>query len=63
VAGELSASASPAGANARTPPLDIAYLGIWETPFWVGDENKGTMRRVGFEARTRLNRQDFGVSW
>jgi polyisoprenoid-binding protein YceI len=46
-----------------TVPLDVAYMGMWQTPFWVGDENKGTMRRVGFEARTRLNRQDFGVSW
>jgi polyisoprenoid-binding protein YceI len=46
-----------------TVPLDVAYQGIWETPFWVGDENKGSMRRIGFEARTRLNRQDFGVSW
>lgn len=47
----------------RAVPLDVAYLGQWETPFWVGDENKGTMRRVGFEACTRLNRHDFGVSW
>lgn len=47
----------------QTVPLDVAYLGQWETPFWVGDENKGTMRRVGFEAHTRLNRHDFGVSW
>jgi len=44
-------------------PLDVSYLGQWETPFWVGDENRGTMRRVGFEACTRLNRHDFGVSW
>jgi polyisoprenoid-binding protein YceI len=43
--------------------MDVSYLGQWETPFWVGDENRGTMRRVGFEARTRLNRHDFGVSW
>jgi hypothetical protein len=42
--------------------LDLAYLGQWETPFWVGDENRGTMRRVGFEATTRINRHDFGVS-
>jgi polyisoprenoid-binding protein YceI len=47
----------------RTVPLDVAYLGQWETPFWVGDENMGTIRRVGFEACTRLNRHDFGVSW
>jgi polyisoprenoid-binding protein YceI len=44
-------------------PLDVAYLGMWETPFWVGDENRGAMRRIGFEARTRVNRHDFGVSW
>jgi polyisoprenoid-binding protein YceI len=47
----------------RPVPLDVAYLGQWETPFWVGDENRGTMRRIGFEATTRLNRHDFGVSW
>jgi polyisoprenoid-binding protein YceI len=29
----------------------------------VGDENKGMIRRLGFEASTRLNRQDYGVSW
>jgi len=43
--------------------LDVAYLGQWESPFWVGDENRGTMRRIGFEARTTINRHDFGVSW
>jgi polyisoprenoid-binding protein YceI len=47
----------------RTIPLDISYLGEWKTPFWVGDENRGDMRRIGFEARTRVNRHDFGVSW
>ncbi len=44
-------------------PLDVEYLGEWETPFWVGDENKGSMQRIGFEATTRINRNDFGVSW
>jgi polyisoprenoid-binding protein YceI len=44
-------------------PLDISYLGEWETPFWEGDENKGSMRRIGFEATGRVNRHDFGVSW
>jgi polyisoprenoid-binding protein YceI len=44
-------------------PLDVGYQGTWETPFWVGEENRGTMRRLGFEACARLNRQDFGVSW
>jgi polyisoprenoid-binding protein YceI len=46
-----------------TVPLDVSYMGMWETPFWVGEENKGTMRRLGFEGRTRLNRHDFDVSW
>ena len=43
--------------------LDVRYLGMWETPFWVGDENRGTLRRIGFEAQGRLDRHDFGVSW
>ncbi|HEV2772815.1 MAG TPA: YceI family protein, partial [Thermoleophilaceae bacterium] len=43
--------------------LDVAYLGQWETPYWVGDENRGSMLRIGFEGRTVLNRHDFGVSW
>jgi len=47
----------------KTVPMDAVYLGEWETPWWVGDENRGLMRRVGFEARTRINRHDFGVSW
>lgn len=47
----------------RPVTLDVAYLGQWHTPFWAGDENKGTMRRIGFEATTRINRHDFGVSW
>jgi polyisoprenoid-binding protein YceI len=47
----------------RPVALDVAYLGQWETPFWVGDQNRGTMRRIGFEATTRINRHDFGVSW
>jgi polyisoprenoid-binding protein YceI len=47
----------------RTVPLDVAYLGQWEAPFWVGDENKGEMRRIGFQATSRVNRHDFGVSW
>ncbi len=47
----------------KTVMLDAVHLGEWEAPFWEGDENRGTMRRIGFEARGRLNRQDFGVSW
>jgi polyisoprenoid-binding protein YceI len=47
----------------REVALDAAYLGQWVTPFWEGGENKGNMRRIGFEASGRLNRHDFGVSW
>jgi polyisoprenoid-binding protein YceI len=47
----------------RTVPLDVAWQGEWRTPFWDGDVNRGEMRRIGFEATTRLNRHDFGVSW
>jgi polyisoprenoid-binding protein YceI len=47
----------------RTVPLDISYQGEWRTPFWLGDENRGEIRRIGFQATTRINRQDFGVSW
>jgi polyisoprenoid-binding protein YceI len=47
----------------RTVPLDIHYMGEWKTPWWQGDQNMGEMRRIGFEARTRINRHDFGVSW
>ena len=44
-------------------PLEISYLGEWKTPFWVGEENKGELRRIGFEAFARIDRNDFGVSW
>jgi len=47
----------------RPVQLDVAWLGEWSTPFWEGDENRGEMRRLGFEATTRVNRHDFGVSW
>jgi polyisoprenoid-binding protein YceI len=47
----------------RTVPLEITSLGEWKTPWWEGDENKGEMRRIGFEATATINRHDFGVSW
>lgn len=34
--------------NTLPVEFDVSYLGEWETPFWVGDENRGTMRRVGW---------------
>jgi polyisoprenoid-binding protein YceI len=49
--------------NTREVEFDVDYLGEWRTPWWEGDENKGTMRRIGFEGRTTVNRHDFGVSW
>jgi polyisoprenoid-binding protein YceI len=49
--------------NTRPVEFDVAYTGQWETPFWVGDENKGTMRRIGWEGKATINRHDFGVSW
>jgi polyisoprenoid-binding protein YceI len=47
----------------RTVPLDISYIGEWKTPFWVGDENKGELRRIGFEGQAKIDRHVFGVSW
>ena len=47
----------------RAVPFDVRYLGRWDTPFWVGDEDRGPMRRIGFEGRTRVDRRQFGVSW
>jgi polyisoprenoid-binding protein YceI len=47
----------------RTVPLEISSLGEWRTPWWEAGEDKGEMRRIGFEATTRINRHDFGVSW
>jgi polyisoprenoid-binding protein YceI len=44
-------------------PLDVHYLGEWKTPFWVGGESKGELRRIGFDATARIDRHDFGVSW
>jgi polyisoprenoid-binding protein YceI len=49
--------------NTRQVPLDVAYLGEWKTPFWAEGENRGEMRRIGFEATGRLDRHAFGVSW
>ena len=43
--------------------LHVRYLGQWETPWWEGKEDKGPRTRAGFVARTKINRQDFDVSW
>jgi len=43
--------------------LNVSYLGRWETPWWEDGVNKGPKTRAGFVATTKINRQDFGVSW
>lgn len=47
----------------RDVPLAVTFQGQWETPYWEGDENRGTMRRIGFAVEATLNRHEFGVSW
>jgi polyisoprenoid-binding protein YceI len=47
----------------RPVKMDVSYLGRWQTPFWVGDENRGQLTRIGFEAKTRIDRREFDVSW
>ncbi len=47
----------------RQATLDVRFLGQWDTPWWEGNEDKGPKVRAGFEARTAINRHEFGVSW
>lgn len=47
----------------RPVVLDVHHLGQWQTPFWVGNQDKGPVTRAGFVAEARINRHDFGVSW
>jgi polyisoprenoid-binding protein YceI len=47
----------------RNIPLEVTYLGQWDTPWWEDGVNKGPKRRAGFRARTRIDRYDFGVAW
>ncbi|MFI0739728.1 YceI family protein [Streptomyces sp. NPDC021100] len=47
----------------RPVSLDVMYLGQWDTPWWEDGRDQGPRRRAGFTGRTRINRQDFGVSW
>jgi polyisoprenoid-binding protein YceI len=42
----------------RSVTLDLSFLGA--TPDIFGDTSKP---RVGFTARTRINREDFGLTW
>jgi polyisoprenoid-binding protein YceI len=43
---------------ARRVVLDLRYLGSWRTPY-----NAARVTRAGFSGKTRINRQEFGVSW
>jgi polyisoprenoid-binding protein YceI len=47
----------------REVALKVRYLGQWQTPWWEDGVDKGPKTRAGFLAETRINRQDFGVSW
>jgi polyisoprenoid-binding protein YceI len=47
----------------RQATLNVSYLGQWETPWWENGVDKGPKTRAGFLATTKINRQDFGVSW
>ncbi len=49
--------------NTREVDMQVDYQGCWSTPYWDEGVNKGPIRRVGFEARTQVNRHDFEVSW
>jgi polyisoprenoid-binding protein YceI len=42
----------------RPVTLELRYLGRWRTPY-----NDARVTRVGFTGMTKINRQDFGVSW
>lgn len=43
--------------------LDVRRIGEWTTPWWEDGTDKGPKLRAGFVATTRIDRNDFGVSW
>src|SRR6516164_7085740 len=47
----------------RPVVLAMHYLGKWRTPYWTDAGDAGPITRVGFVGETRINRQDFQVSW
>lgn len=47
----------------RNIPLEVTYLGQWDTPWWEDGVNKGPRKRAGFVAHARIDRYDFNVSW
>ena len=48
---------------AREVELNITCLGQWQTPWWEDGADKGPKTRMGFLAKTKIDRRDFGVSW
>jgi polyisoprenoid-binding protein YceI len=58
VSGELSIRGF-----SRPVVLEMHYLGKWRTPYWTDTGDAGPITRVGFVGETRINRQDFRVSW
>jgi len=47
----------------RPAVLQMHYLGKWRTPYWTDAGDAGPIARLGFVGETRINRQDFKVSW
>ena len=47
----------------RPVTLDVRRTGEWWTPWWEDGVDKGPKLRAGFVATTRIDRNDFGVSW
>ncbi len=47
----------------RPVTLDVRRTGEWRTPWWEDGIDKGPKLRAGFVATTRIDRNDFGVSW
>ncbi len=49
--------------TSRAVPLEVRYLGRWQTPWWEDGVDHGPKMRAGFVATARINRFDFGVAW
>ena len=47
----------------RPVTFRASLLGMWQTPWWEGDVDRGPKTRAGFVGKTCINRHDFGVSW
>ncbi len=43
--------------------LEVRYLGQWNTPWWEDGVDKGPKLRAGFVAKTKIDRNDYGVTW